>query len=253
MSFQPPFQPVYAIGDIHGRMDALRETHDLIAQDGGEDAHIVHLGDLIDRGPESPAVIDHLMEGLAQGRNWQIVKGNHDNKLPRFLEDPGWIDPGTTSGLTWIGDARNGAAATLLSYGIKDADTRPQDDVQAEALRNIPAEHALFLDGLAPYVLHPGGFLFVHAGIRPGIDLSAQSRVDMMWIRKPFLESSDDHGALVVHGHTAIRAATHYGNRLNIDSGAGYGHPASAVRLDAEGAWLLTTTGPQRLLPEVAA
>lgn len=253
MSSTPPFEPVYAIGDIHGRMDVLNDTHRLIERDGGEHARIVHLGDLIDRGPDSPAVIDHLMEGQARGRNWQIVKGNHDNKLPRFLEDPGWIDPGTTSGFTWTGDERNGAGATLRSYGIADAETRPLAEVHAEALRKVPAEHAAWLDGLAPYILHPGGFLFVHAGIRPGIDLVAQCRVDLMWIRKPFLEASQDHGALVVHGHTAIRKATHYGNRLNLDSGAGYGHPGSAVRLDADGVWLLTESGPVPLVPEGAA
>lgn len=252
MSRNADFEPVYAIGDIHGRMDALRDTHRLIAADGGADAHIVHLGDLIDRGPDSPAVISHLMEGQAQGRNWQFVKGNHDNKLPRFLEDPAWIDPGPSTENTWTGDERNGAAETLASYGIADAYVRPLDDIHAEAVKKIPSEHATWLDGLAPYILHPGGFLFTHAGIRPGIDLSAQSRVDLMWIRKPFLESTVDHGALVVHGHTAIKKATHYGNRLNIDTGAGYGRPASAVRLDADGVWLLTEDGPQRLLAEAA-
>lgn len=252
MSSNPAFAPVYAIGDIHGRMDALAKTHGLVERDGGTDAHIVHLGDLIDRGPDSPAVIDYLMGGQAQGRNWQIVKGNHDNKLPRFMEDPFWIDPGPSSENTWTGDTQNGAGATLLSYGIADAETRPLAEVHAEALKKIPPEHARWLDGLAPYILHPGGFLFTHAGIRPGIDLSAQSRVDLMWIRKPFLESTADHGALVVHGHTAIKRATHYGNRLNIDTGAGYGRPATAVRLDADGVWLLTDDGPLPLQPEGA-
>lgn len=243
------FAPVYALGDIHGRMDALQAAHGLIAADGGRDAPIVHLGDLIDRGPASREVIDYLMEGQAQGRPWQVVKGNHDHKLPRFMEDPRWIDPGPSTAITWTDDKRNGAAATLLSYGIADADDRPLDDIHAEALRKIPAHHIAWLDGLVPNVLHPGGFLFVHAGIRPGVDLSAQSRTDMMWIRKPFLESTADHGALVVHGHTAIKQATHYGNRLNLDSGAGYGGPVSAVRLDRDGTWLLTENGPQLLRP----
>ena len=244
------FAPVYALGDIHGRMDALQAAHGLIAADGGREAPIVHLGDLIDRGPASREVIDYLMEGQAQGRPWQVVTGHHDHKLPRFMEDPGWIDPGPSTAITWTDDKRNGAAATLLSYGIADADHRELADIHEEALRKIPADHIAWLDGLPPWVLHPGGFLFVHAGIRPGIDLSAQSRVDMMWIRKPFLESTADHGALVVHGHTAIDRATHYGNRLNLDSGAGYGGPVSAVRLDRDGVWLLTENGPQPLRPE---
>ncbi|MDO5641326.1 MAG: metallophosphoesterase [Paracoccus sp. (in: a-proteobacteria)] len=247
----PDFPPVYAIGDIHGRMDALRETHRLIAQDGGEGAHIVHLGDLIDRGPDSRAVIETLMEGQARGRHWQVIKGNHDNKLPRFLEDPLWQDPGGQAGQSWTSHPGLGADATLAAYGISDARTRAVADVHAEALRKIPPEHALWLDGLAPWLLHPGGFLFVHAGIRPGIDLSAQNPVDLMWIRQPFLDSRADHGVLVVHGHSAITRATHYGNRVNLDSGAGHGRAASAVRLDGEGAWLLTETGPVPLLPEV--
>lgn len=247
------FAPVYALGDVHGRLDALQVAHRLIEADGGRDAHIVHLGDLIDRGPASPQVIDLLMEGQAQGRNWQVVKGNHDNKLPRFMEDPGWIDPGPSTAITWTGDTRNGAAATLAAYGIADGETRPLEDVHAEALLKIPAHHVQWLDGLVPNILHPGGFLFVHAGIRPGVDLSAQSRVDMMWIRKPFLESTADHGALVVHGHTAIKNATHYGNRLNLDSGAGYGGPVSAVRLDRDGVWLLTENGPQLMRPQASA
>ena len=82
MSRNADFEPVYAIGDIHGRMDALRDTHRLIAQDGGADAHIVHLGDLIDRGPDSPAVITQLMEGQAQGREIQAEAGSHKGTAP---------------------------------------------------------------------------------------------------------------------------------------------------------------------------
>ena len=131
-----------------------------------------------------------------------------------------------------------------------EAERRDLDTVHAEALRKIPRHHVEWLDGLVPNILHPGGFLFVHAGIRPGVDLSAQSHTDMMWIRKPFLESTADHGALVVHGHTAIKRATLYPNRLNLDSGAGYGGPVSAVRLDKDGVWLLTDHGPELLRPE---
>ena len=250
MAQQEDFAPIYALGDVHGRLDGLREAHRLIEADGGRDARIIHLGDLIDRGPESPGVIDLLMEGQAQGRDWQVVKGNHDNKLPRFMENPGWIDPGPSSENTWTSDQRNGAAETLAAYGIMDAYDRPLEDIHAEALQKIPRHHVDWLDGLVPSILHPAGFLFVHAGIRPGIDLSAQSKIDMMWIRKPFLDSTADHGALVVHGHTAIKKATLYSNRLNLDSGAGYGGPVSAVRLDRDGVWLLTDHGPELLRPE---
>lgn len=250
MTHRSDFEPVYAIGDLHGRLDALHDTHRKIEADGGADAHIIHLGDLIDRGPDSRSVIETLMKGQARGRNWQVVKGNHDNKLPRFFDNPGWLDPGPSTPRTWTEDHNNGADATFASYGIANAYDLSLNELHAQAVQKIPLEHVHWLDALVPNILHPGGFLFVHAGIRPMIDLSMQSRVDMMWIRKPFLESDIDHGVLVVHGHTAIQHATHYGNRLNIDSGAGYGRPATAVRLDANGAWLLTDTGARLLQPQ---
>ena len=91
--------------------------------------------------------------------------------------------------------------------------------------------------------------LVVHAGVRPGVDLQDQSEEDLVWIREGFLNSPVNHGPLVVHGHTPVRHATHYGNRLNLDSGAAYGGALTAVRLDADGAWLLSDTGPQPLTP----
>ena len=84
---------IYAIGDIHGQLERLREAHDRILRDGGEEAKIVHVGDLIDRGPDSRGVVELLMEGQARGRDWIVLKGNHDRALPNFLRDPRWIDP----------------------------------------------------------------------------------------------------------------------------------------------------------------
>ncbi|MFV0411256.1 MAG: metallophosphoesterase family protein [Paracoccus sp. (in: a-proteobacteria)] len=244
------FAPIYAIGDIHGQLDFLHHAHRLIEADGGRDARIVHLGDLIDRGPDSRGVIDYLMEGQAQGRDWQVIKGNHDHKLPRFLEDPRWIDPGPSRPKLWTEDVNNGAGATFASYGIEGADTMGLDELHRRALAAVPRAHADWIEALPLYLQHPGGFLFVHAGIRPGIPLAQQTPTDLMWIRRPFHDSHADHGALVVHGHTPISAVRHYGNRLNLDTGAGYGKALSAVRLAPDGVWLLSDQGPRPVLPD---
>ena len=124
--------------------------------------------------------------------------------------------------------------------------------MHAEAVAKVPADHARWLSGLPAWHLTPLA-LFVHAGIRPGVDLGAQIEDDLLWIRKPFHEDSRDHGALVVHGHTPVRHPTHYGNRVNIDSGAGHGGPLTAIRLDAEGVWVLGEGPPRPLRPKTAS
>lgn len=240
---------LYAIGDIHGHIELLQAAHERIFRDGGSDARIAHVGDLIDRGPDSRGVVDYLMKGVHAGRNWIVTRGNHDRFLPNYLARPDWIDPSLASARHWTDHQGLGAAATLRSYGV-DPDL-PADLRHAEALRAVPPAHARFLATLPLWYLHPRA-LVVHAGIRPGIDLQDQAEEDLVWIRQGFLDSTADHGPLIVHGHTAIKNATHYGNRLNIDSSAAYGGPLSAVRIDADGAWLLQDDGPVPLRPEIA-
>lgn len=237
---------VYAIGDIHGQLELLQQAHRRIEADGGSDARIVHLGDLIDRGPDSRGVVEYLMNGQAKGRDWIVLRGNHDRFLPCFLADADWADPGMAKEVVWTEHPGLGAAATLASYGV-DID-QPRYDLQAAARAAVPDEHARYLAGLPLWHLQDGA-LFVHAGIRPGVDLQAQAEQDLVWIRKGFLDSEADHGALIVHGHTAIDRATHYGNRLNLDSGAAYGGPLSAARLDEDGVWLLTDGDALPLTP----
>lgn len=238
---------VYAIGDIHGQLALLRDAHDRVRKDGGAEARIVHLGDLIDRGPDSRGVIDLLMDGQAQGRDWIVVKGNHDRQLPHFLRDPFWIDPRAADQRPWL--ARDsGAETTLASYGVPDARRRDPAEVHAEAMRAVPADHARWLDALPAWHLTQGA-LFVHAGIRPGVDLLAQTEDDLTWMRKPFHDDRRDHGVLVVHGHTPVRQPTHYGNRINIDTGAAYGGPLTVLRLDDSGAAVIEDGGPRPLDP----
>ncbi|WBU56018.1 metallophosphoesterase [Paracoccus sediminicola] len=247
---QDDHPPVYALGDVHGQLELLKEAHRLAEMDGGAAARIIHLGDLIDRGPDSRGVIEYLMEGQAIGRDWLVVKGNHDHKLPRFLEDPRWLDPGPSRPQFWTADRNNGAAATFASYGIEGADEMDLDELHRLAEAAIPAEHASWLDELPLYRTEPGGLVFVHAGIRPGIPLDQQSPTDLMWIRKPFHDSAADHGALIVHGHTPVKRVTHYGNRLNLDTGAAFGGPVSIVRLDGTDIRLLTRDGPIPVAPQ---
>lgn len=233
---------VYAIGDIHGQIDLLRAAHERIFRDGGQDALIVHVGDLIDRGPDSRAVVEHLLQGRRDGRNWVVTRGNHDRFLPAFLNTPDWIDPGLSSGQHWLDHAGLGARATLESYGV-DID-RPHHEVLDDARRAVPQAHSDFLATLPLWYLHPLA-LFVHAGIRPGVGLTDQQEHDLVWIRKGFLESEADFGPLVVHGHTALDRPTRYRNRLNIDGGAAYGRPLATVAIGPGTVDLLTDEGRQ--------
>jgi serine/threonine protein phosphatase 1 len=241
----------YAIGDIHGHLGLLQRAHARIAADrdrvGDSAAPVVHVGDLVDRGPDSRGVIDRLMEGQARGEPWVVLKGNHDRMFTRFLREPSDPEPGLRADLGWL-HPKLGGAATLASYGVEKAADRPVPRVHRDALDRVPAAHLDWLDS-RPAMYLAGEAVFVHAGIRPGVPLAEQSETDLVWIRAGFLDDPRDHGLLVVHGHTALEAPQHHGNRLNIDSGAAYGGPLSAVAVEGRSAWLLTDSGRVPLIP----
>ena len=230
---------IYAIGDIHGHLALLQAAHAQIAEDDarhGGGGVVVHVGDLLDRGPDSRGVVDYLMRGQAEGRPWIVLRGNHDRFLARFAVQPDWIDPGLQSGRHWLEHPSLGAAETLASYGVDAAVSRAR--VHAEVLRAVPGTHLRWLAALPLWHRAPQA-LFVHAGIRPGVDLARQSEQDLLWIRQGFLDDDTDHGVLVVHGHTSVDAVTHFGNRLAIDNGAAYGRALSTVVLESGAVWLL--------------
>jgi serine/threonine protein phosphatase 1 len=209
---------VYAIGDIHGRLDLLRLLHGMIQDDVAEsrsrDRLLVYLGDYVDRGPDSAGVIELLSGGSLAGFAAVHLLGNHEEFLLRFLD-------GTSTGADWL---FNGGVEALQSYGI-DAHLHDMDDPMAlgrlrQALaRQLPARHLAFLQSLM--LSHAAGdYLFVHAGIRPGVPLELQARADLLWIRSLFLDSTVDHGKMVVHGHTIADEPEVRPNRIGIDTGA---------------------------------
>jgi len=242
---------LYALGDIHGQAARLAEAHARVAADKARcedpDAPVVHLGDLVAKGPDSRAVIETLMAGQASGQNWIVLKGNHDRMFSLFLDDPEARDPGMRAAGRWI-DARNGGDKVLLSYGVADPAGRPLSRVHADALRAVPPAHRRWLEGLLPCWLAPDA-LFVHAGIRPGVDLQAQSETDLLWIGRTFREDRRDHGVLIVHGHKPGRRVRHRGNRINLDTNAAKGGPVSAIVLEDGRASLLTDSGRVPLEP----
>ena len=227
----------YAIGDIHGYPDKLAEAHRLIRADriGVHDAEapVVHVGDLCDRGPDTKGVLDFLLAGQDRGEHWITVRGNHDAMMTDFLDGD--------SGDVWLYPP-NGGLATLASYGVDLANARDRDALRRDTLARIPAAHRALLHEL-PLSHRLGDLFFCHAGIRPGVPLDAQSEQDLLWIRGPFLTSTDDHGPLIVHGHTPVDEVMHCGNRLAIDTGAGHGGPLSAVVIEGRDVWLLTDGG----------
>jgi serine/threonine protein phosphatase 1 len=243
--------PIYAVGDIHGQAEELDRVLSLIEADGGTDARVVFLGDYTDRGPDSQGVLDRLIEGRAAGRNWTFLMGNHDRMFRLFLQSPPQEDPHMMVELYWL-HPRLGGDTTLSSYGVPVAGTRRVKDVHADALEAVPEAHMAFLEELE-LSFETEGLFFCHAGIRPGVPLAAQSEEDLIWIRTEFHEVSTAHPKLIVHGHTPVQAATHYGNRVNLDTGAGYGRPLAACVFEAERCFLLGPDGRAALEPTRSA
>ncbi len=241
----------YAIGDIHGQLQMLKQAHKMIAEDqarhGLTDAQTIHVGDLVDRGPDSAGVIDHLITGVALGQNWITLKGNHDRMFQIFLQDPSDRDPCLRPEYTWL-HPRLGGLDTLASYGIDVTATRDPLDLWAEAKTKVPQPHQTFLKTMPLIHLRPN-LAFVHAGIRPSIALENQTEDDLLWIRQAFHDDASDHGRLIIHGHTPIDTVTHYGNRINIDTGAGFGRPLSTIVLQDGPAFTLTDQGRIPLAP----
>ena len=210
----PAGKRVYAVGDIHGRSDLLADIHRSIRKDARDFAGelvCVYVGDYIDRGPDSRGVIEALLGEPLAGFRSHLLIGNHEDILLRFLEDAS-VAP------MWI---MNGGGATLDSYGVDWRESAVDGFAAAQAAfrRNLPDPHLRFFRALEPSH-EEGGYLFVHAGIRPGRPVERQDPHDLMWIRDEFLYSTADHGRVVVHGHTIAEEPQLIDNRIGIDTGA---------------------------------
>jgi serine/threonine protein phosphatase 1 len=204
---------VYAIGDIHGRLDLLSALHERIEADAARRTPdrrvIVYLGDYVDRGPDSRGVIETLASAPLTGFESVHLKGNHEDFLMRFLVDD-------TVAPIWL---YNGGGRTLESYGVKLGRWPSWTDVQAAFRAAIPEHHRDFLAALQLYHVE-GDYAFVHAGILPGVPLSGQRPEDMMWIREEFLFDSRRHDHVIVHGHSIRPQPDVSANRIGIDTGA---------------------------------
>ncbi len=242
---------IYAIGDIHGDLQQLHQLHDRISKDrdsnGISDYLIVHVGDLVDRRPDSKGVLDYMIGGLSDGAPWVVLKGNHDRLFQWFLEDPYRKDPILRPDYTWL-HPRMGGRETLQSYGV-DVPEEPDLRVLGEAARKaVPEEHLSFLSTL-PFSFETDEFYFVHAGIRPGVPLEEQTEDDLLWIRADFLDDRRLHPKVIVHGHSPDDDVTHFGNRINIDTGAAWGRRLSGIVIEGQSVWELKPEGRVELLP----
>ncbi len=215
----PPDTVIYAIGDIHGRLDLLAAIHDRIETDARQRAArrrlVVYLGDYVSRGEDSRRVVDRVREWLPDGFGRIALKGNHEDLLVRFVD--GEID----AGRHWFD---YGGLDTLAHYGVAIGDRHARDDASVAILRDrfaaaLPHSHLGFFRSL-PVSYRAGDYFFVHGGVRPRVPLDEQSNHDCMWIRKAFLDSDDDHGAVVVHGHSISEKPVVRHNRIGIDTGA---------------------------------
>jgi calcineurin-like phosphoesterase family protein len=209
-----PHTRLYAIGDIHGRLDLLERMIELVNLDittTEGDSVVVTLGDYVDRGPNSRGVLDRLLNNPFAGQ-YVALKGNHEALLQAFLDNP-------DVGPDWW---RLGGSETLRSFGIQVGSllTRRNFDRAAAQLRaTLSREQVEFLASLKTSLVF-GRYFFCHAGVRPGIPLERQSESDLLWIRDEFLNSQVDFGKTVVHGHTPTQDPEILSNRINIDTGA---------------------------------
>ncbi|WP_245409853.1 metallophosphoesterase family protein [Pararhizobium haloflavum] len=210
----PPGMRIYAIGDVHGYADLLRAMHERIAADLAArpvaDWRIVHVGDYVDRGPDAKGVIDFLLRRLAEDDRIIALRGNHDQGMIDFLQEPQPISV----------FAHNGGETTARSYGVElELAPGPAFERTARLFRAaVPAIHARFL-AERPFSASFGDYFFCHAGIEPGVALSKQSPRALMWIRDAFLDWTGPHPKIVVHGHTPQPAVDFRANRINIDTG----------------------------------
>ena len=228
---------VYAVGDIHGRRDLFDILIARIQEDNAQrapaDCQFILLGDLIDRGEESRGVVERAIQLARSELNTRFLMGNHEEVFIRAAR-------GDKRALRLL--LRIGGRETLLSYGISPDEYKNLDfdDLAALFMSKVPSEHVDFLSSFENCI-EIGDYLFVHAGVRPGVSLAEQSPADMRWIRDEFLRYRDTHGRLVVHGHSVSEDIDIRPNRIGIDTGAYTTGRLTAIGLEGSERWFLST------------
>ena len=231
----PPLKRAYAIGDVHGRLDLLEQLIKNIKADIEEqnkaiseaiESHIIFLGDLIDRGPDSKGVVEFLMSFQPDFAKVHLISGNHEESLVRALSG----EPELIS--SWLD---HGGKPTALSYGVDPGAILYQTANAQEYIlcSAIPKSHIRFLSSFSESVQF-GDYFCVHAGIRPGVPIHEQDINDLRWIRGEFLDSEQDHGLVVVHGHTIVEEVVDKSNRIAVDTGAYKSGILSAICLEGK-------------------
>lgn len=258
----------YALGDIHGFTDQLDRALALIAADGGADAPLYFVGDFVDRGADSRGVIQQLIDGQAAGRPWHFIAGNHDLMFLDFMTTGNVDHAEIKSRKSWINKSLGGMT-TLASYAdgaqvdhpdwpgwdaAKENGIDPISDGLKKALRDtmmaaVPQAHLDWIAGLPLWIDGPDNHRFVHAGIRPGVPMSDQTRSDLIWIRDGWLDHEGPLDRMYVHGHTALDFPEHHGNRINLDGGCAYGRPLVPCGFDGTAWFTLDDTGRSPLRP----
>jgi serine/threonine protein phosphatase 1 len=229
---------VYAVGDVHGRLDALEPLlrdigQDVLTNPPAERPMLIFLGDYVDRGSESRQVVDLILRMQAdEAFETVALKGNHEEALLQFLDEP-------TFGATWM---EHGGGPTLVSYGVQPPATRTDGEAWARVRdqfdKAVPADHRGFFGNLR-LMETVGDYAFVHAGVRPGVPLEQQAERDLLWIRHEFLQDRGPFGKVIVHGHTPAEEPQLLKHRLGVDTGAYATGLLTAVRLHDEGQSLI--------------
>ncbi len=245
----PEGKRLYAIGDIHGRVDLLQQLlarceADFASADNGDqdnefsdlpetDPQFIFLGDYVDRGPASAAVLQTLMDFSLQFPDTVFLRGNHEEAMVDFLADPdemeGWID--------W------GGQQTLESYGLTDIENRSPESLRSELAEKLPEDHLDFLISLENLYIS-GDYIFVHAGLRAGIPLGKQRQRDLLWIRRDFYEANPKSwgNRCIVHGHTPRDKPENIRWRINVDTGAFNTGRLTAVVLEGQDRRFISTS-----------
>lgn len=225
---------LYAVGDVHGCADELHALMELITADAKSAgaARVIFLGDYVDRGPDSKGVLEQLAALQKSRTDIVALKGNHEAIMLDFLAEPAdmlhWLD--------WGGEE------TLESYGVDPSPAREPEELADDLRKAMPASHLKLLEGLA-LTHREGDYLFVHAGIRPGVALDDQQEEDLLWIRKRFHKATKDERPdfVVVHGHQPLKKPEDAGWRIGVDTGACWTGNLTAVVLDGTERRFLST------------